>query len=90
MTVDARWPRSDTDRPVLDRSRRAHRPVVIRAPEPDNVTALNGLTQLGALLAGPVLAMTGVLHLVERRPAATAAPACWPATDRPVPPGRQE
>ncbi|MFI6235485.1 hypothetical protein ACIBD9_18160 [Micromonospora sp. NPDC050784] len=41
--------------------------VVLGAPESDNVTALNGLTQLGALLAGPVLAITGALHLLERR-----------------------
>jgi hypothetical protein len=46
--------------------------VVLGAPESDNVTALNGLTQLGALLAGPALAITGALHLVEHRPTTTA------------------
>ncbi|MEU8329404.1 hypothetical protein [Micromonospora sp. NPDC048839] len=42
--------------------------VVLGAPESDNVTALNGLTQLGALLAGAALAITAALHLLERRP----------------------
>jgi hypothetical protein len=41
--------------------------VVLGAPESDNVTARNGLTQLGALLAGPILAIAGALHLLERR-----------------------
>ncbi|WP_410821897.1 hypothetical protein [Micromonospora sp. 050-3] len=48
--------------------------VVLGAPESDNVTALNGLTQLGALLAGPVLAIAGALHLLERRTGNNHAP----------------
>jgi hypothetical protein len=41
-----------------------------RAPESDNVTALNGLTQLGALLGGLVIAVAAVSNLAERRDSA--------------------
>jgi hypothetical protein len=44
--------------------------VVTGAPESDNVTALNGLTQLAALLGGLLIAVTGVVNLAERRPPA--------------------
>ena len=40
--------------------------VVTGAPQSDNVTALNGLTQLTALLGGLVIAMTGIFSLAER------------------------
>lgn len=49
--------------------------VVTRAPESANVTALNGVTQLGALLAGLALALTALLHLVDDRPAGPDQPA---------------
>ena len=42
--------------------------VVTGAPESDNVTALNGLTQLAALLGGLLIAVTSVVNLAERRP----------------------
>jgi hypothetical protein len=41
--------------------------VVTGAPESDNVTALNGLTQLAALLGGLLIAVTSVVNLAERR-----------------------
>ncbi len=41
--------------------------VVARVPESDDVTVLNGLTQLGALLGGLVIAVAAVVNLAERR-----------------------
>jgi hypothetical protein len=44
--------------------------IVAGVPESDNITPLNGVTQLAALLAGMALALTALLRLVERRPPA--------------------
>jgi hypothetical protein len=44
--------------------------VAAGVPESDNVTALNGLTQLAALLGGLLIAVTSVVNLAERRPPA--------------------
>jgi hypothetical protein len=52
--------------------------IVARAPESDNITPLNGVTQLAALLAGLALALTALLRLLERRHAAGATPAVDP------------
>jgi hypothetical protein len=44
--------------------------IVAGAPESDNITPLNGVTQLAALLAGMAFALAALLRLVERRHAA--------------------
>ena len=41
--------------------------IVTRAPESDTVTPLDGLTQLGALVGGIVIGLTGAFQLAERR-----------------------
>jgi hypothetical protein len=46
--------------------------IVAGAPESDTVTPLGGLTQLGALLGGIVIGLTGAFHLAERRAVAAA------------------
>jgi hypothetical protein len=61
--------------------------VVTGAPESDNVTALNGLTQLAALLGGLLIAVTGVVNLAERRPPAVDPDERDTPVTRKTPPG---